>query len=43
MAGHYMIPFYYLGHDNIAYWSQHLRRPSIIPLEGLVQESWWYE
>lgn len=43
MTGHYIIPFYYWGHDNIAYWTQHLHHPATTPLYGLVQESWWYE
>ncbi|MFY9287232.1 MAG: extracellular solute-binding protein [Alphaproteobacteria bacterium] len=43
MAGHYVIPFYYLGSDNIAYWATHLRHPKTMPLYGTVLESWWAE
>ena len=42
MAGHYMIPFYYLGADNVAYRTQ-LHHPETIPLTGMVLESWWVE
>ncbi len=41
MSGHYIIPFYYLGADQIAYWSNRLQRPDAMPLYGTVQESWW--
>jgi microcin C transport system substrate-binding protein len=41
MAGHYVIPFYYLGADDIAYWTQHLRHPALPPLYGTILESWW--
>jgi len=41
MAGHYTIPFYYLGVDDIAYWTTHLFYPSPPPLYGTVLESWW--
>jgi microcin C transport system substrate-binding protein len=40
MAGHYMIPLYYLGSDDIAYWSK-LHHPDKMSLYGNVMESWW--
>jgi len=43
MEGHYVIPFFYLGTDDVAYWTAHLRHPSDIPLYGFVLESWWYK
>ena len=42
MAGHYVIPFFYLGADTIASWS-HLHHPDTMPLYGTVLESWWWE
>jgi len=41
LSGHYVIPFYYLGADDIAYWTAHLHHPSTMPLYGTVLESWW--
>ncbi len=43
LAGHYVIPFYYLGADDIAYWNAHLHHPATMPLYGTVLESWWYQ
>jgi microcin C transport system substrate-binding protein len=43
MRGHYVIPFYYLGADQIAWWTLHLREPDASPLYGAVLESWWYQ
>jgi microcin C transport system substrate-binding protein len=43
MSGHYIIPFYYLGVDDIAYWDEHLHHPETMPLYGTVVESWWYQ
>ncbi|MDP9128117.1 MAG: extracellular solute-binding protein [Pseudomonadota bacterium] len=43
MAGHYVIPFYYLGADNFVYWAAHLHHPMPPPLCGSVQESWWLD
>lgn len=40
MAGHYIVPFYYLGADDIAYQST-LHHPDTPPLYGTVLESWW--
>lgn len=40
MAGHYTVPFYYQGADNIAYWGQ-LHHPNTKPPYGTVLESWW--
>jgi microcin C transport system substrate-binding protein len=40
MAGHYTVPFYYLGADDIASWS-YLHHPAATPLYGTVIESWW--
>ena len=42
MRGHYIVPFYYLGADRVAYWTAHLRHPDAVPLYGTVLESWWY-
>ena len=41
MAGHYIIPFYYLGADYVAYWKAHAAHPDIMPVYGTVRESWW--
>jgi len=43
MRGHYVVPFYYLGSDRIAYWAAHLRHPDTSPLYGVVMEDWWYQ
>jgi microcin C transport system substrate-binding protein len=43
MAGHYTLPFYYLGVDDIAYWTAHLRHPAMPPVYGTVLEGWWSE
>lgn len=40
MSGHYIIPFYYLGADDVAYWRS-LRHPDVLPLNGIVLEAWW--
>lgn len=42
MAGHYTVPFFYLGADNIAYWKQ-LHHPSPTPPYGTVLEGWWIQ
>jgi len=42
MAGHYTIPFYYLGADNMAYWTR-IAHPETMPVYGTVIESWWAE
>lgn len=41
MAGHYVVPFYYLGADQIAFWASRLAHPRAIPLYGPIIESWW--
>jgi len=38
--GHYVIPLYHSNIDRIAYWD-FLEYPSIIPLYGIVIDSWW--
>jgi len=38
--GHYVIPLYHSNTDRIAYWN-FLEYPEIIPLYGIVIESWW--
>ena len=38
--GHYVIPLYHSNKDRIAYWN-FLEYPKIIPLYGIVLESWW--
>jgi microcin C transport system substrate-binding protein len=40
MSGHYTIPFYYMGADNMAYWTR-IQHPEIMPVYGTVLESWW--
>jgi microcin C transport system substrate-binding protein len=40
MAGHYMVPLYYLGTDNIASWTK-LYHPETLSLYGNITESWW--
>ncbi|QQG37376.1 MAG: ABC transporter substrate-binding protein [Micavibrio aeruginosavorus] len=40
LAGHYMIPLNYAGVDYVAYKSR-LQRPDVLPLYGMVLESWW--
>jgi len=42
MAGRYMVPFYYLGADDVASWS-HLHHPNVMPPYGTVVESWWIQ
>ncbi|MDX2028116.1 MAG: extracellular solute-binding protein [Alphaproteobacteria bacterium] len=41
MAGHYTVPFYYLGADNVAFWAAQLHHPATMPIYGTVLESWW--
>ena len=43
LAGDYIIPFYYTGADDIAWWTPHLRHPDVIPMYGTVLESWWHQ
>ena len=38
--GHYVIPMHHSGIDRIGYWN-FLEFPQIIPLYGIVIESWW--
>ena len=38
--GHYVIPLYHSNTDRIAYWN-FLEYPEIIPLYGIVIETWW--
>ena len=38
--GHYVIPLYHSDTDRIAYWD-FLEYPDIIPLYGIVIDSWW--
>ena len=38
--GHYVIPLYHSNTDRIAYWN-FLEYPDVIPLYGIVIESWW--
>lgn len=40
MHGHYFIPLYYLGSDNMAFWT-HIQHPEKASLYGNVLESWW--
>ncbi len=38
--GHYFIPLYHLNDDRIAYWNR-LGRPEVVPLYGVVLDTWW--
>ena len=38
--GHYVIPLYHSNKDRIAYWN-FLEFPDMIPLYGIVIDSWW--
>jgi microcin C transport system substrate-binding protein len=42
MQGHYFMPLYYLGTDDIASWTR-LQHPKQMSLWGVVMESWWNE
>lgn len=42
MAGHYMIPLFYLGRDLMAH-DIRLKRPAIVPAYGTVLEIWWMQ
>lgn len=39
--GHYLVPFYHLGADPIAFWPARLEHLPMPPLYGPVLESWW--
>ena len=41
MAGHYFVPFYHLGADQVAYWTTKLDHPTTTPTYGPILESWW--
>jgi len=41
MAGHYVVPFYYLGADQVAYWPARVAHPVATPLYGQILETWW--
>ncbi len=40
MRGHYFVPLYYQGADDIASWTR-VQHPSRLSLNGNVLESWW--
>jgi microcin C transport system substrate-binding protein len=40
MEGHYIVPLYYLGADDIASWTR-LHHPEQLSLYGNVMEAWW--
>lgn len=42
MAGHYLIPLYYLGRDLVAYRPQ-IHRPAVTPIYGILPEQTWWE
>ena len=42
LAGHYMIPLFYLGKDFAAY-KNNIHHPDKTPLYGMVLETWWKE
>lgn len=41
LTGKYVVPFYYLGADQIAYWKERVVHPSVTPVYGPILESWW--
>ncbi|MDD3371354.1 MAG: extracellular solute-binding protein [Alphaproteobacteria bacterium] len=41
MRGHYFVPLYYLGTDNVASWSSRVLHPARFSPYGNVMESWW--
>ncbi len=41
LSGHYTVPFYYSGADQIAYWTTRLAHPDTTPLYGPILETWW--
>ncbi|MDE1901950.1 MAG: ABC transporter substrate-binding protein [Alphaproteobacteria bacterium] len=40
MRGHYIVPLYYLGADDIASWAK-LKHPATMSLYGNVLDAWW--
>ncbi len=40
LSGHYIIPFYYLPADRVAYWFE-LQPPDRVPLTGTKIDTWW--
>lgn len=40
--GQYFVPLYYNPNDYVAYWNT-LKRPKVVPLYGIVLETWWME
>lgn len=40
LAGAYVVPFYHLGADQIAY-GHTIKHPSVTPLYGPIVETWW--
>lgn len=42
LAGHYMIPLFYIGKDFTAYKST-IKHPETTPLYGMVLETWWMD
>jgi microcin C transport system substrate-binding protein len=42
MAGHYMVPLFYMGRDLVSH-DTRLKRPAETPVYGIVLESWWRE
>lgn len=43
MDGNYVVPFYYLGATQIAYWQEKLAHSDFTPLYGPILESWWHK
>lgn len=41
LAGHYVVPFFHLDADPIAFWPARVTPPAVTPLYGPVLESWW--
>lgn len=42
IAGHYMVPLYYIGQDYVAF-NAELNHPKTTPLYGMVLETWWMD
>lgn len=40
MAGHYVVPFYHLGADLLAFWTARVHPPASTPLYGPILETW---
>ncbi len=41
LAGHYVVPFYHLGADHVAFWPARVAHPAVTPIYGAILETWW--